>query len=82
MSGVTSDGVIELMDAGVIVHEKKSTPEPEKQKPDAEKQKSDAELKQSHTKPKPKLLSTQPQKPETTNKPTKPIKKKFNFVTK
>ena len=84
MSGVTADGVIELEGAGVIVHEKKSTPSSEQQKPDAEKQKSDAELKQSLTKPKPKpkLPSTQLQKPETKSKPAEPIKRKFNFVVK
>ena len=92
LSGVTSDGVIELMGAGVIVHEKKSSPESEKQKPDAEKQKpdaekqkSDAELKQkslTKPKPKPKLPSTQLQESETKSKPAKPIKRKFNFVVK
>ena len=85
LSGVTADGVIELEGAGVIVHEKKSTPEPEQQKPDAEKQKSDAELKQkslTKPKPKPKLPSTQLQESETKSKPAKPIKRKFNFVVK
>ncbi len=84
MSGVTADGVIELMGAGVIVHEKKSTPSSEQQKPDAEKQKSDAEKQKSLTKPKPKpkLPSTQLQESETKSKPAKPIKRKFNFVVK